>query len=182
MYFKKLNLSLPKLDYEAHISHYLMSYGQKRFLTYYRLNEYASNIVLDSIPTGLHGNVGSVDYVETGLEQSYIIPHIDNGATVNMNFYIETANAITSFYKPLSSGQPTPVTDTNAVYGYLGGKIFQWNEVIFQTCFKANQGDCYLINVSEPHSVLNLSLPIQRKFVTVMFQNIDFLSVSEHFI
>ena len=180
MYFKQLQLSLPSIDFEDNISHYLMSYGQKKLLTYYRLNEYARNEIINLIPTALHNNIGSIDYIVTGTEQSYIIPHTDNGDTVNINFYIETANAITVFYKTKSQGQPTPITDEKRTYGYLGGKVFQWNEVVFQTCFKANKNDCYLLNVKEPHSVVGLSIPDQRKFVTVMFDKIDFLSVLQH--
>ena len=181
MYFKQLDLTFPTINYEQNISHYLMSYGSKKLLTYYRLNEYACAEVLKCIPNGLKEQVTSIDWVVSGVESSTIVPHIDNGVICNINYYLETANAFTSFYEANSSGCLTPMVDEHGTYGNLGGKVFNWNDVRLKTGFVAKNNDCYLLNVSKVHAVTRLNVPKQRKFVTVMFEKIDFDAVLSHF-
>lgn len=181
MYFQKLNLLFPQIDYENNISHYLMSYGNKKVLTYYRLNDFACEQVLNCIPASLKDHVISIDWVISGTEEANIVPHVDNGVICNINFYIETANAITNFYEPIDAGTPTPITDKQGTYGNLGGKVFNWNTVTWKAAFKANKNDCYLLDVSKVHSVNKLEVPNQRKFVTVMFDKLDFDTVLAHF-
>jgi hypothetical protein len=182
MYYRKLNLSLPNINYAENTSHYLMTYGQKKLLTYYKLNELTANMVVDILPNSLKKHVTSVDWVFSGTQSPVIMPHIDNGVLTNINFYLETAEATTRFYEPITDGIPTPISDPNATYGNIGGKIFPWHTVRAVEDFKANPGDCYLLNVSKPHAVIGLAIPTQRKFVTVMFEKLDFNSVLTHFL
>ena len=165
MYYQKLNLSLPNINYADHTSHYLMTYGQKKLLTYYRLNEFATDLVAAILPSSLKPYITCIDYVYSGTTCPVIMPHIDNGVKTNINFYIETADATTSFYEPIADGLPTPISDPNAAYGNIGGKIFPWHTVKSITSFKANPGDCYLLNVSKPHSVIGLAVQIGRAHV-----------------
>lgn len=180
MYFKKLNLAFPNIDYEKNISHYLMSYGNKKLLTYYRLNDYVYTEILKCIPDELKSHVTSIDWVISGTESPSIVPHTDNGIICNINYYLETANAMTSFYEPKSSGIPTPIVDEQGTYGNLGGTVFGWNDVTLKTLFIAKNNECYLLDVSKVHAVTRLAVPNQRKFVTVMFEKLDFDTVSRY--
>jgi len=163
MCFKKINLTFPTIDYEQNISHYLMSYGNQKLLTYYRLNDYACAEVLKCIPDLLKEHVTSIDWVVSGTESANIAPHIDNGVICNINYYLETADAVTSFYEAIGEGSPTTIVDEKGTYGQLGGRVYSWLEVIPKTHFVAKDNDCYLLDVSKVHSVTKLALPRQRK-------------------
>lgn len=74
-------------------------------------------------------------------------PHKDDGMSVALNFYIETDNAVTIFYK-----ESTDIIDNNKLY------YSEINDSLVETGrFHADQYDCYLLDVSSIHGIQKCS-------------------------
>jgi hypothetical protein len=76
-----------------------------------------------------------------------IPPHTDTGILVTINFYIETDNCITQFYK--FKGEPKRYQVENQKEGF----IFDENDLEKTKSFIAEQYDAWLLDVGQPHSV-----------------------------
>lgn len=82
------------------------------------------------------------------INNSYIPPHTDNQIKMVLNYYLETADATTYFWKPNRNKLSTIKLDNQ-----IDGKLFQPNELECTGTFKADKFDLWMLNVSEIHSV-----------------------------
>lgn len=85
-----------------------------------------------------------------------IPPHTDTGILVTINFYLETSNCITQFYK--FKGEPKKYQIENQKEGF----IFDENDLEPAGSFIAEQYDAWVLNVSQPHSVKPLGNITER--------------------
>jgi hypothetical protein len=174
MYFKKINLQIPHLNYEDFIDSHLVSYGKNKLLSYYRLKPEGKNAVLNALPAELMHKV-EVLYCHSGQIEPNVVPHIDNGISVSINCYIETANATTIFFEKKEStiAKPTPGIDSSSVK-HTNGFIFDVKDLNFASSFKADAGDSYILDVSKIHAVKGLDLPSIRKFICIQTSKFTF--------
>lgn len=86
-----------------------------------------------------------------------LIPHIDINRLTAINFYIDTHDAITTFYNNPSQSFRTP----------QGNDIFDPDWITSQSSFSARKGDVYLINVAQIHGVSNLTRSKPRVSISV---------------
>lgn len=95
-----------------------------------------------------------------------IPPHTDSDIEAIVNFYIKTDNCVTQFYKikneDYSTSQVTNQTD---------GFIFDPKDLIETDSFIAEDGDAYLLNVSQPHSVITTKTSfVNRKAICLQIK------------
>jgi hypothetical protein len=88
------------------------------------------------------------------INNSYIPPHIDNDLQIVINYYIQTANATTYFWKPNQN-----TLSTAQVENQSDGKLFRENELECTGQFKAETNDLWILDVSKIHSVGKLYCP-----------------------
>ena len=127
----------------------------------YGLEDHIKEVVYKQLPSSLLAiekpTVKLLTITPSASKASTMLaPHIDIGRKCCLNIYIST-HAERSIY-----------------YEYKAGKI---EEV---ASFVANDGECWLIDVSKPHAVL-LSPPHIRKAVTVSFVSTPYEEVAKHF-
>jgi len=77
-----------------------------------------------------------------------IPPHTDSGIKSTINFYIQTGNCLTQFYK-LATDKPK----TKQVKNQSDGVIYNEDDLMRTTSFMAEPGDAWLLDVTVPHSV-----------------------------
>ena len=146
--FKKLNLSFPVIDYSG--GDLVVSYGRFPSLKYYS--------VFNDINLSTFKYKPKVRYCEiTGI--GLLQPHIDHGITCCVNYYIQSNSCTTTFYKKLQS------STASVCYGKTTANLYNIEELVELGSFNANDGDCYLLNVSEIHSVTIPKTGV-RKFLT----------------
>lgn len=77
-----------------------------------------------------------------------VTPHIDRGDSVALNFYIETDNSITIFYKNINNA-------VNNVEKINSGLQISKSNADLQEIgrFTANKFDCYLMDVTKIHGI-----------------------------
>lgn len=75
-------------------------------------------------------------------------PHIDNKITSNINFYINTDNCQTKFYKPL-----VEQLDTQKLSTQTNGRLYDPQQLDTVGSFTAQDGDVYLLDITKIHSV-----------------------------
>ena len=78
-----------------------------------------------------------------------VIPHIDNKIKAVINFYIDTADGITSFHKVKDGITPY----IEKLPNQTNGALYQEKDLDVIGKFKANYGDIYVLNVKQIHSV-----------------------------
>lgn len=78
-----------------------------------------------------------------------IPPHTDSGIQTTINFYIRTDNCRTQYYK-LKTDSPK----TKQVDNQTDGHIFDVDDLIETDSFVAESGSAWLLDVSQPHSVI----------------------------
>lgn len=181
MYFKKINFTVPNIDYEPYIDSHLVSYGKNKLLSYYRLKHEAKKPIIDSLPAELIDNV-EILYCHSGQIEPDVIPHIDNGISVSINCYLDTADAHTIFFEKKKNveGMPTTGIDS-AEISHKNGLIFNIEELDFICAFKAYPGDSYILDVSKIHAVKGLNLPSVRKFICIQTSRFSFQDFSSMF-
>jgi hypothetical protein len=89
----------------------------------------------------------SVELIQ--ITGGYLPPHEDANITVAINFYIETADGVTTFYKPKIGVSPKKEFLINQKTGFVYDPI----DLDKVSSFKAEVGDVYLLDVKSIHSV-----------------------------
>lgn len=79
-----------------------------------------------------------------------IPPHTDSDIEAIINFYIKTSNCKTQFYK-----FKTDQVKTHQITNQTDGFIFDPNDLEETGSFVAEDGDAYLLDVSQPHAVFS---------------------------
>lgn len=77
----------------------------------------------------------------------YVPPHVDNEMRTGINFYVETADATTTFWKARSPHR------RKRLPCQTDGYLVHEDDVDPVASFCADPGDVYVLNVSAPHSV-----------------------------
>ena len=91
----------------------------------------------------------------------YLLPHRDSRRSAAINFYYSVHDEVTAFYhnavKSLTRGE----VDTEVLY--LRDWVTQYDS------FQAQQGEVYLLDVSQIHGVLNLKVGERRLLLSLSF-------------
>lgn len=113
--------------------------------TSYKVTDEVSEALISIIPNKYRG-----DFYSTLLQINIPLPpHIDNGIHTSINFYVETANGITNVYKKDPNKSPVMTKLPNQTDGCL----YRKEDLLLCDSFKANEGDVYVLDVKEIHSV-----------------------------
>jgi hypothetical protein len=173
--FERINFKLKEaVDFERLKGDIVTAYGNppRPRLTYYRCKdyEYLKSILPDEMPWGkippLQVQVAEIADAMGG----HLLPHIDHNISACANLYITSNGSTTHFYNLKTNGQ-------GFVYpGRQTANIFLPDQVDKVTEFKANDGEMYLLNVSEIHSV-ETPQPGIRQFITWQWVGIPFEEV-----
>jgi len=117
--------------------------GLFKGIEYFNIDHSDTNSLFQVVPNQYRQN-----FCLTLMKINTIIPpHTDTGILVTINFYIETNNCITQFYK--FKGEPKKYQIENQKEGF----IFDENDLIKTKSFIAEQYDAWVLDVSQPHSV-----------------------------
>ena len=117
-----------------------VSYGG--VITYYDA-ELLEGSIYDTIPKEYRGDF----YLSVTKITDALPPHTDSQIKTAINFYIEPADYVTTFYTP------EPKAVKRQVENQTNGYIFQEHELANRGSFKAKPGDAYLLGVDRVHSV-----------------------------
>jgi hypothetical protein len=74
--------------------------------------------------------------------------HTDSDILATINFYINTGEAKTVFYKIISSNPKT-----SKVAGQSNGNVFEIKDLEIYDSFMANNNEAYVLDITNPHSV-----------------------------
>jgi hypothetical protein len=117
--------------------------GQFKGIEYFNIDHSDTNSLFKVVPNQYRQN-----FCLTLMKINTIIPpHTDTGILVTINFYIETSDCITQFYK--FKGEPKKYQIENQKEGF----IFDENDLEKAGSFIAKQYDAWVLDVSQPHSV-----------------------------
>ena len=102
-----------------------------------------------------------------------IPPHTDTGIRSTINFYIETGDAVTQFYR-VNTDAPTRHQVANQKDGY----IYSESELTATHAFVAEPGDAWLLDVTCPHAVIPAE-PFEQRLAVAMGTALDYDQVRE---
>jgi hypothetical protein len=130
---------------EYNIQKEQMFFGEKnKGIGYYNVDLPKKDELMFLIPKKYHKDF-SITMMRVNTE---IPPHTDSGIKSTINFYIQTGNCLTQFYK-LAIDKPK----TKQVKNQSDGLIYNENDLIRTTSFIAEPGEAWLLDVTIPHSV-----------------------------
>jgi ABC-type tungstate transport system permease subunit len=143
MEFCKLNKEFVVNDYEMkEIQTSFMKDGKGIAYHYVNFNNFN---IFDIIPEK-HKEHFSVTLMHINTT---IPPHTDSGIKSTINIYLQTDNCLTQFYK-FKNGNPK----TEQVNNQTDGFIFDELDLEKTNAFIAKTNEAWLLNVSQPHSVI----------------------------
>ena len=147
--FRKLNL-LHDLTFFPGLT-LLQRYGEDtghgwQGISYYSTHPNIRNQVISTLPDNYRSKFDVSLMVINRME---IPAHTDNGILVSVNFYVETADAITRFHKVKTGQQAKMIKLANQD----DGAIFNADCLEFVGEFKANKNEVWVLDVKKPHSV-----------------------------
>lgn len=120
-------------------------FGEKgKGIGYYHVDFSKKQELLNLIPEKYHKDI-SITLMKINTE---IPPHTDSGIKSTINFYIQTSDCLTQFYK-LDADKPK----IKQIKNQSDGVIYNENDLIRTTSFLASPGEAWLLDVSKPHSV-----------------------------
>ena len=161
-----------KLNRKIFISEYpkgelYISYGDHSRIRYYKTIR--SSEALSIIPERYRSK-----FLLLLVEITNNIPaHTDSGITCNINFYIDSGNYQTNFWKVLDGDQ------TYQVANQTNGKVFKPDAVELVDSFFAQAGDVYLLDVTKPHSVECDTPGLKRVALSLQTASFTFDEVKE---
>lgn len=166
--FQKYNLVLPTTDADCIRGEAVSSYGR---LKYYMITD---RDFLNSLPQVCKIPPQHVFLAEiTG--SGFLTAHRDHGTQCCMNYYFEPNNSVTSFYTQKPDAQPT------CFPGKATSNLYRTDQIERVCSFAAQPGECYLLNVSEIHSVYAPNAGT-RRFITWQWTQESFNTVLENLI
>jgi hypothetical protein len=122
-----------------------MFFGEKgKGIGYYHVDLNKKDELMNMIPKKYHKDF-SITIMKVNAE---IPPHTDSGIKSTINFYIQTGNCLTQFYK-ISTDKPK----TKQIKNQSDGVIYNEDDLIRTTSFLAEPGEAWLLDVTIPHSV-----------------------------
>lgn len=144
--FQKLRSSFKPIDY--HVLNSRIKFGNNeqgefKGIEYFDIKFDDDSFLYKIIPENYRKN-----FCATLMRiNTQIPPHTDSGINVTINFYLETENCITQFYK--FKNKPQKYQIQNQTSGFL----FEEKDLIKTGSFIAEKNDVYVLDVSQPHSV-----------------------------
>jgi hypothetical protein len=150
MYFTKIKsdffLDLAEQNYYEEFANFGSVVNDKFLgIKYNRVNQQVTNFMLEIIPEEYR------QYFHSGImhiNAPYIRPHTDSDTLTVLNFYQQTADAVTMFYN-IKNNNPDKIK--NQTSGY----VYNLKDLSPLESFVAKAGDVWLLDVSKPHSVLS---------------------------
>jgi hypothetical protein len=176
--YKKINLKLPPIEIDRVKGDVFFEY-HGGVLVVYRIKDldYFENLFKDKIQFGIKPDL--MAYIE--IIGPGALPHTDEAA-VTLNYTIDDASCITSFWRVNENAKPAPTERIDEQGNVIKSKVIGYNEedLIRLTSFKANPGDAYLLDVSKIHSVFKPKYETIRKFVSWRWINTSFDQVASN--
>lgn len=154
--FKKINIDLSDLVLKDFNSGVCLHNPNGLGLSYFKLKN--KQLLIDRLPEELPTPFDIFYCIMTGPGK--LFPHIDTHTTTAINYYIEGASGVTTFYKLKENASTTDIKNS-----------FSENDVIEVDRFIANDGECYLLNVKEIHNV-ELPSASPRHFINFAFKDV----------
>lgn len=159
--FTKLNIK-HNLAYQGEVDNSI-SFGSIENGEYkgYKSMPVESNNIIDAIKLILpekYRNNFAVELIQ--ITGGYLPPHQDANITVAINFYVETADGVTTFYKPKFGTNPKKEFLINQKTGF----VYDVKDLDEVSSFKAEVGDAYLLDVKSIHSVTSDEKKTRRAY------------------
>jgi hypothetical protein len=120
--------------------------GQFYGYTTYKIDKQTSDKLLEIIPKAYRKDFEPA-LISINIEN--VIPHTDTKIKAVINFYVDTAEGVTSFYK-IKDGV-TPYIEK--LPNQTDGALYQEKDLDIVGRFKAEYGDIYVLDVKQIHSV-----------------------------
>jgi hypothetical protein len=131
--------------HDIHIIDEQMFFGDNgQGIGYYNIDFPQKGELMSIIPKEYHQHF-TITLMKVNTE---IPPHTDSGIKSTINFYIETGDCITQFYKVSND-----VAKTKQVNGQSDGFVFDEKDLKETNSFVAQPGQAWLLDVTVPHSV-----------------------------
>ena len=139
-------------------------------VSYYDVTEHISTYFLNLLPKEFREHC-NVKYMEINVP--IVPPHRDNGVLFAWNFYLQTNNEKTHFWKPRVSSE-FQVFARN-------GEFHQVENLVECASFQAKSGESWILNVREVHSVSSGKLGNVRSAIVVASETISFHQILQAF-
>lgn len=124
-------------------------------------------LFLKTLPIELLYFIGDVGLqVLKGDKQ--VVPHIDRGRKVVINYYYDVSDETTIFYDKIN--------DQHGIV-HNGSNIYLEEELTVIEEFIAKPNDVYLLDVSCIHNVTNMKPNVSRRFITLPIKHLKFNDV-----
>jgi hypothetical protein len=144
--FKLKNLELkPPIKQQLIVNYGKVVNNKFMGISYYHIDETTQkNIMNEFIPKN-YQHFFEVTWME--ITSPYIPPHTDSKVNCVINIYLDTNDAVTTFYKVNKE------CNTIKIANQTDGSIFDENslEKIYQ--FKAKPNEVWILDIKQPHSV-----------------------------
>jgi hypothetical protein len=124
--------------------------GKLHAYTSYKVDKITSDQLLSIIPNKYRSDFYTVLVSISGVG---ILPHIDDNIKTTINFYVNTAGGITRFHKIKPNAKPDKNHFIKNLNEQTDGGLFEEKDLDEVASFKAEDGDIYILNVKEIHSV-----------------------------
>jgi hypothetical protein len=147
MLYKKLNFNLSGVDYEKLKGRSYEGYGETVRQFYIKDIFYLYSLMKNKIKFKIRPN--HISYLEVSGYGAD--PHKDQCVST-INYYIDTADCVTTFYKPRSELIKTIIPAMTGQDRVI--EAYQLDKLEPVDSFKAVNGDAYILNTKEIHSVL----------------------------
>lgn len=114
-------------------------------ISYYKAEDWVQELLLNSfVPKQLHSQFTAAFMV---INTKYAPPHTDSGILMTINYYVETADAVTKFWKENDSTKYIKLSAES------DGFIYDETTLDYTGSFKANPFDVWALKVKDIHSV-----------------------------
>lgn len=156
MQFVKLN---KKINTSYTDAGYFSSYAiNGKGIFFHLVEDLDRDVIMDMIPEEYRDDF----LVRLMKINASIPPHTDSYVKCGINIYVEPGNCETRFYnKDDSIAGERKTTQTT-------GRTFKEDELTLVSSFVAEQGDVYLLDILQPHSVKNLDTANTERLVIVI--------------
>lgn len=176
-YYKKVSLDLTNIDITKLKGEFYESFGNT--FHHYRIKDidYLMSLVNQQIRFLLQPDwVFIAEITDSGVN-----PHVDTCMTV-LNYYIDSQNSITCFFKPMSD---TTATMVKSKYDDSDkeSRVFEYNlkELELRASFKALDHEAYLLDTHSIHLVNKQKRNLPRRMIRWLWMDKP-LQVVERFI
>lgn len=125
---------------------------------FYNIDNYNRDLMLSVIPERFRK-----DFFAREMKINYNIPpHTDSYVYATINFYVKAVDCQTNFFKKVDASLGDKMTTQTT------GRTFSEEKLEHTGSFVAESGDAWLLDVSSPHSVKNLSTGVVDRVALVL--------------